>query len=293
MIGNRSSLLQRSTIQLLRIPFSFFLLPVYLFALTDVKNIHLGDALLIFLILHLLVYPSSNGYNAYMDRDTGSIGGVEHPLLPTSELSKVTVLLDIAACLLATLVSWIFACGIFAYIMASRAYSARSIRLKQYPVIGYLTVIIFQGALTYFLVYHGASSEKLNQVPYTGMIAAMLLIGGFYPLTQIYQHEADKQDGVTTISMSLGYRGTFIFTAIVYTCAMGMLYIHLAPAGKRTDFFILATIMVPVLVYFFYWAGQVWKNHKAANFHRAMRMNVLAAACTVSGFLIILTRRLI
>ena len=253
---------------------------------------NLTDTLLVFVIFHLLVYPSSNGYNAYMDRDTESIGGVEKPLPPTLQLLRVALVLDLLACLLSVLVSWVFLCGVVAYIVASRAYSARSIRLKQYPVTGYLTVILFQGALTYFLVYHGASAEKNLEIPYTGMIAAMLLIGGFYPLTQIYQHEADSRDGVTTISMLLGYKGTFIFTAIVYLCAMGVLYLHFTTTGQRQDFFILATLMLPVLVYFFYWAGRVWKNNKTADFHRAMRMNILASACTISGFLIILTRRL-
>ena len=251
----------------------------------------LTDTLLLFVILHLLVYPSSNGYNAYMDKDTDSIGGVQHPLPPTSELLQVALVLDIIACLLSVFVSWIFVGGIVAYIIASRAYSARNIRLKQFPVIGYLTVIIYQGALTYFLVYHGASEEKNTDIPISGMLAAMLLIGGFYPLTQVYQHEADRKDGVTTISMQLGYRGTFIFTALVYLCAMGVLYLHFAATGQQQDFFILATTMLPVLVYFLYWAGRVWKNNQAASFHSAMRMNILAAACTISGFLIILTRR--
>lgn len=286
-------MLQRSTIQLLRIPFSFFLLPVYLFALTDVTGKDLWDTILIFFILHLLVYPSSNGYNAYMDKDTGSIGGVRNPLLPTPQLLHVTIIIDVLACLLSLLVSWVFACGIVLYIIASRSYSARSIRLKKYPVIGYLTVIVFQGALTYFLVYHGASVGKATQIPFTGMLAAMFLIGGFYPLTQIYQHEADQQDGVTTISMVLGYRGTFIFTALIYMVAMGILYVHFEAAGQLQDFFILATTMLPVLVYFFYWALLVWKNTRAADFSKAMRMNILAAVCTISGFLIILTRRLI
>ena len=76
-------MLQKSTIQLLRFPFSFFLLPVYLFALSQVPSPHWGHALLIFFILHLLVYPASNGYNSYMDRDESSIGGIKQPLQPT------------------------------------------------------------------------------------------------------------------------------------------------------------------------------------------------------------------
>ncbi|MEO6639106.1 MAG: hypothetical protein ABIN25_12575 [Ginsengibacter sp.] len=140
----------RSTLQLLRFHFSFFLMPVYWFALSQAPGIAFRDALLIFIILHLLVYPASNGYNSYMDRDTSPIGGLEKPLQPTRQLFYVTVILDILALILSILITWIFALGILLYILASRAYSYRKVRLKKYPVIGYLTVIIFQGAVTFF-----------------------------------------------------------------------------------------------------------------------------------------------
>jgi len=68
-----------STIKLLRIPFSFFLSPIYFFALAQVPQINWFNAVLIFLIIHFLIYPASNGYNSYMDRDTESIGGLEKP----------------------------------------------------------------------------------------------------------------------------------------------------------------------------------------------------------------------
>jgi len=97
-------------------------------------------------------------------------------------------------------ISKYFAIGVLLYILVSRAYSYRGIRLKQYPIIGFLTVVVFQGAVTFWLVYHGASAALTLEAPWPAMIAASLLIGGFYPLTQIYQHQADKADGVTTIS---------------------------------------------------------------------------------------------
>lgn len=286
-------MLQRSTIQLLRFPFSFFLLPVYLFALSQVPVIQMGHALLVFFILHGLVYPSSNGYNSYMDRDEGSIGGLKNPLPPTRQLFHVSVVMDLAAVGLSLLVSYLFAACIVAYILASRAYSYRGIRLKQYPVIGYLTVVIFQGAVTFFMVYHGSSVNKTVEVPLAGMAAASLLIGGFYPLTQIYQHEADRKDGVRTISAALGYRGTFIFTAIVYSLAMGLLAYLFFSKGEQTKFFVLATCMLPILVYFFKWAGSVWKDENVADFTHTMRMNRLASVCTNIAFLVLLTWKLV
>ena len=284
-------MLQSSTIQLLRFHFSFFLLPVYLFALSQVPAINTAHALLIFFILHLLVYPSSNGYNSYMDRDESPIGGVKDPLPPTRQLFITSIVMDILAIGLSLLISYWFTICIVTYIAASRAYSYRGIRLKKYPVVGYLTVILFQGAVTYFMVYHGSSVNKTLQVPPAGMVAASLLIGGFYPLTQIYQHEADRKDGVITISALLGYRGTFIFTALVYTGAMSVLAWWFFTHGEQKKFLALATMMLPILVYFFSWCGLVWKDVRAANFANTMRMNILASICTNLAFLTLLIWR--
>src|SRR5215510_5706577 len=140
-------MLRRSTIQLLRFHFSLFLLPVYLFALSLLPAIDWKDAVIIFFVLHLLVYPSSNGYNSYMDRDETPIGGLKAPLPPTRQLFYTSVIMDVAAILLSLFISYWFTICIVAYIAASRAYSYRGIRLKEYPVAGYLTVIIFQGAV--------------------------------------------------------------------------------------------------------------------------------------------------
>ena len=281
-------MLQRSTIQLLRFPFSVFLLPVYLLSLSVVPQVNSWHAILIFAVLHLLVYPSSNGYNSYMDRDETSIGGIRHPMAPTRELFYVSIVMDIAAVLLSLLISTLFTICIIAYILASRAYSYRGIRLKKYPVIGYLTVIIFQGSVTFFMVYHGCSADKTTVVPLAGIIAAGLLIGGFYPLTQIYQHEADRKDGVITISALLGYRGTFIFTGIVYVLAMSILGWWFIQMGHPWNFLVVATVMLPVIVYFFKWAAMVWKDESVADFTHTMRMNLLASSCTNLAFLALL-----
>ncbi len=284
-------MLAPSTIQLLRFHFSFFLLPVYLFALSQVPSIDVTDSLLIFFILHFLVYPSSNGYNSYMDRDEDPIGGIAKPLPPTQQLFTVSIVLDILALLLCLLISGWFMLAVLAYILASRAYSYRGIRLKKYPVVGYLTVTIFQGAVTFFMVYHGSSEDKTLMVPPVGMLAASLLMGSFYPLTQIYQHQADLRDGVQTISYKLGYRGTFIFTALTYSLAMGSLFYYFLEQEKLNYFFILATLLLPVLVYFFIWAFNVWKDERNADFKHTMRMNILASACSNLAFLTLLIGR--
>lgn len=268
-------------------------MPVYWFALGQVVHKDWGRAGLIFFILHFLVYPASNGYNSYMDRDTTPIGGLEHPLQPTRQLFRVTILLDLLGLALGTFISWYFVAGLALYILASRAYSYRGIRLKKYPIIGWLTVISCQGALVFFLVFQGSHypadlSDSL-QVPVEAMIASSLLLGGFYPLTQIYQHEADRRDGVRTLSLLLGYRGSFIFTGLVYAIAFLILahYFISVFLGLR-EFSVLATCMLPILVYFFIWAVKVWKDPGQASFTNTMRMNLLASVCTNIGFIAVL-----
>lgn len=263
-------------------------MPVYWFALSQTDNINNAGAVLVFCILHLLVYPASNGYNSYMDRDTESIGGIKSPRQPTKQLFYVTILLDIAAVILSFLISLYFAAGILAYIAASRAYSFRGIRLKKYPITGYLTVIIFQGGLTFFLVMHGSSAEKIIHVPLAGMLTASLLIGGFYPLTQIYQHRQDNADGVTSLSSLLGYKGTFYFTAIVYILAMCSLGVYLITGLQQNNFFLIQILFIPVLVYFLWWFKKVYVNSDAANFKNTMRMNILASFCSNAAFITLL-----
>lgn len=281
-------MVQKSTIQLLRFHFSFFLMPVYWFALSQVPEINWLNAIIVFIVLHVLGYPASNGYNSYMDRDETAIGGLAHPMQPTRQLFFVTVVMDSLAVLLSLFVSIYFTIGVLLCILVSRAYSYRGIRLKQYPFIGFLTVVVFQGGLTYWLVYHGCSETLTTTAPWPTVIAASCLIGGFYPLTQIYQHEADKADGVTTISYMLGYRGTFIFTAIIYVISFSLLAYWFVSSLQITGFVLLQLFFIPTLLYFFYWANKVWKDSSAANFKHAMQMNLIASVCTNLAFITIL-----
>ena len=281
-------MLSASTIKLLRLPFAIFLTPIYFFALSQVEHINWSKAILVFIILHLLVYPASNGYNSYMDRDTKSIGGLEHPPPPSRELFVATIVLDVAAIILGFLVTPLFGLLMPLYIGASKAYSYRGIRLKRFPVIGYLTVIVFQGAFTFWLVYHGSSSEHLLWPSWQPMVVCALLIGGFYPLTQIYQHEQDLDDGVLTISYKLGYTGTFIFCAIVYAIAWTFMAQFFIGRKETSKFLVISIFFIPVIVYFTGWFLAVYRNKEAANFRNTMKMNWIAASCTNAVFILLL-----
>jgi len=263
-------------------------MPVYWFALSFVDELNFPRAILIFFILHLLVYPASNGYNSFMDRDAGSIGGLKNPLQPTRQLLYVSVALDVTAIVLSFFVSTLFAVCVAIYITCSRLYSYRGVRLKQYPIVGYLTVIINQGALTFFMVYHGSDIYLTNHMSWLGLLAASFLIGGFYPITQVYQHEADAMDNVTTISMIMGKTGTFIFCGLMYLAAMIILWMYYSRRELYTPFIVLLIFFLPVVVYFMQWFLKVLKDNSKADFRHTMQMNWLASTCTSLAFITII-----
>jgi len=281
----------QNTIKLLRIPFFFFLMPLFLFALSQAPQISLEKAIWSFLIIHFLIYPASNGYNSYVDRDEESIGGLEKPPLPTKSLFYITVILDVIAISLAfVLVSILFAGCLVLYIAASRAYSSRQIRLKKYAVAGFLVVVIFQGAFTYYMSIAGITGQALvlNRENIYVLLGCTFQIAGAYPLTQIYQHEQDLKDSVTTLSYKLGYTGTFVFTAIMFLFCNVFYYLHFSSRELGTVFYIIQLFFVPIVLYFGYWFFQVRRSIKNANFRNTMRMNWIAALCMNSCFTVLI-----
>jgi 1,4-dihydroxy-2-naphthoate octaprenyltransferase len=283
-------MIKRSTVQLLRFHFSFFLLPVYLFALSQLPQVSWRAAIIAGIVLHLFIYPASNGYNSYMDRDTTPIGGLSHPLQPTRQLFWTTILMDITGLLLSLYINFYFALGILFYIIASRAYSNRSIRLKRYPVSGFLTVFVCQGALIFFLVYNYCGEHNTPGVWLMPAVISSFLIGALYPLTQVYQHEADRAGGVITISYLLGKRGSFIFSGLLFLGAAVLFFIYFSSKGERNNFLLFLLYTLPVVSFFGYWLLKVWKDESSADFKNSLRMNIIATLCITAYFITLILR---
>lgn len=286
----------KNTITLLRIPFSFFLMPVYFFALSQCENVNKINAGLIFVILHLFIYPASNGYNSYQDKDEGSIGGLKHPPQATKDLFYLSFVFDCIGLALSLFIGFPFLIGILAYMLVSRAYSSKVIRLKKYPILGFLAVFIFQGAVSFLNIYCGISGdgykETLNSALLYPIIASSFLIGGVYPLTQIYQYKQDAASGDTTISMLLGYKGTFVFCALMFGCANGILWMYFNKLEHTSSFFVLQFFLIPVIAFFLKWMLQVFKDTANATFESTMRMNMIASLMMNACFVVLYLQKI-
>jgi 1,4-dihydroxy-2-naphthoate octaprenyltransferase len=276
---------------LLRIPFSVFLLPVYLFslwyAMNEIDAIDLSTTLYAFLILHLLVYPASNGYNSLQDRDTGPIGGLRVPPPPPGQLRWVVLAMDVVALTVGLLlVHPVFFWGVLIYILASRAYSYRGIRLKRFPLTGFLVVFLFQGAWLFLVCLPAFGLMQIDWQDLGVAMAASFLIGAMYPLTQIYQHREDRADHVETISMKLGLLGTFYFSAMCFLIGLIIIGVYTYFADQMIHWVILQLGLIPSIWFFIRWYFKVRTNPEAADFENTMRMNLLSSSGLTGAFII-------
>jgi len=276
-------LVSRSTLAHLRFVFSIFLLPVYLFALSQVQGTTYFRATIIFLVWYVLAIPATNGYNSYFDKDEGSIALLAKPPAVDKGLYYVSVLMEVLAFLLGLLISVWFAFAVLIYGIMSKLYSHPATRLKKYPVISFLTVFFFQGAFMYWAIYGGLAGPILfflgwnPEILIAGAICSCL-IGASYPLTQIYQHEEDSKRGDHTLSLLLGYKGSFVFSGIIFGIGIILSFFYWHSMQQMGNFYFFLGCSFPIFLFFNYWFFRVIKEASAANYKNAMRMNFISAA---------------
>jgi UbiA prenyltransferase family len=274
----------------LRIPFSYFLLPVFLFSLAISPNVSEKALLWTFIIVHVFLYPASNGYNSYFDKDEKSIGGLKNPPPVKKGLYYLSLLFDTIAIILGYfLINISFALLLFIYGLVSKAYSHPGIRLKKYPITGWFIAGLFQGLFTFVMCYIG-----INKFSFENAFNASVLIPGAlctamlwanYPMTQIYQHEEDGKRGDETFSRMLGIRGTFYFVAAVFgAVTIGfVLYLNSFFSVRYALAFLIA--LSPVMLYFFFWFVKVYRNESKADYSHTMWLNFVSATCLNTFFI--------
>ena len=271
----------KSTFVHLRLAFFFYLTPVFLFSLAVSPRLDWLRAGLAFFIIHFLLYPASNGFNSYYDRDEKGIGGIRNPPAVTPDLLLAVNLLDLLAVGLGFILGRVFSLGLLFYIIASRLYSWDKTRLKRRPVLSWLMVGLGQGTAVFLMSFQAVNKAVLSELLSWKVCGAALLAGFFllasYPMTQVYQHEEDRRRGDRTMSMLLGVRGTFLFCFLALTAvASGYASYFFIFSGKlQAAAFLLC--LVPSFAYFIAWRRSVLADESRADFRRTMAMNTVTS----------------
>ncbi|MFT6165971.1 MAG: 1,4-dihydroxy-2-naphthoate octaprenyltransferase [Vicingaceae bacterium] len=273
-------------LKLMRIPFSIFLMPVFWFALIPLGDIPIAKSVFIFLLIHVLIYPASNGYNSFFDKDEGSIGGLKTPPKVNRYLFPMVIAFDVAAIVFAFLISIHFGWMCAVYIFVSKAYSWDKIRLKKFPILSTIVVTVFQGFFMFFTVQVGLGYYMTDSLNLFFAIASSMFLLGSYPLTQVYQHQEDMERGDRTLSLMLGIKGTFIFSSVAFLLGSVLLGYSFLQQDNVNDFYIFLILGGPILLYFSYWFALIIKNESEANFEHTMKMNIISSICLSAAFII-------
>jgi len=280
----------RSTLLHLRFPFSFFLLPIWLAAVSAVPAPDPGRTLATFVILHLLLYPASNGFNSYFDRDEGPIGGIAHPPPVGKDLLVAALALDFMALLAgAALLGPLFVAGILLYGIASKLYSWDRTRLKARPIVSWLMIGAGQGAITFLIVLSSVSTSGPAGIGVSSALealSAMALLLGVYPLTQVYQHEEDGRRGDLTISRLVGILGTFALSGVFLGAGTLGFGAFVAMKGGPVWGAVYLAMQLPAAIYFMTWFLRARRDAASADFKHAMVMNILASGCLSFFFIL-------
>lgn len=271
-----------SSLKHLRVPFSFLLLPIFFFALALTPNHNESRILWVFLAVHLFLYPSSNGYNSYFDKDENSIGGLKSPPKVTPDLYWISLLLFAVAIGIGFSINWSFAAMMAVYGLVSMGYSHPAVRFKKYPWLSWFIAGLFQGYFSFAMMYAGLSklSWEVLLKPHViipGLLTSLLLWGN-YPLTQVYQYEEDSRRGDRTLSLVLGIKGTFLFSAMMFLFAGSAFYWFFYERNQLEVIWVFLGAMMPIILYFLIWFSFIRLNaEKYANYSWAMGMNYISA----------------
>ncbi|MBI1221354.1 MAG: hypothetical protein GC180_02020 [Bacteroidetes bacterium] len=288
-------MIKKETLARFRLPFSFFLLPVFMFAWSQNPGISEGRIILMFLLLHLLIYPAGNGY-IQLQEQGDEVGAKTKNIAQLSRQLKAWVMaIDAISILIATWVSLSLALQVLVFILAIRVNAMKSLRNWSVPILSWLWVSFFYGSYIYWIVqctFHpdmNPADLVLEQV--WAKLSSSFFLGAFLPFSRIYRHSSDKANGVKSLSMLFGYKMIFVFSFGIFALAEFCAANYFFSIQLSKDFWVLQLFLLPIEFHMLYWFRCIWKDESAVNFDWAIRTNFITSSClNLYFFCLILTQ---
>ena len=168
-----------------------------------------------FLAFHVFLYGGITAYNSYYDRDEGPVGGLRRPPPVTEPLLGFSVgvqLIGLAICVMAA-GRW----SLYAVVMLrpsrthTRSFAGARPLCRSWS---------WAWGKARSASGRAGSARRATRCPaelllgMLGMAAAVLLTTGFYPLSQLYQIDEDRQRGDFTFAVTYGPRASFRFSLL-------------------------------------------------------------------------------
>jgi 1,4-dihydroxy-2-naphthoate octaprenyltransferase len=138
------------------------------------------------------------------------------PAVPAG-LARWSAWLQAAGAALAPIVGLTFTAGYLILWGIFTAYSHPRTRWKRSPLASTAAIVAGQGGIGYWLGWsasgNGAAIAEWSAADAWALVAACAVVAALYPLTQVYQLEADRARRDRTLASVLGPRGTLAWSA--------------------------------------------------------------------------------
>jgi 4-hydroxybenzoate polyprenyltransferase len=207
----------RDTLLHLRFPFVYVLSPIFAWGAAWGPGGWTARTTLAFFLVHLALYPGANAFNSAYDRDRGPIGGLARPPAVPPGLALWSTWLQAVGAALAPIVGFGFAAGYVMIWGMSAAYSHPRTRWKRSPLASTATVVAGQGGIGFWLGWSASGAEsrwaEWGAPDGWALVATCSIVAALWPLTQVYQMDADRARLDRTLASVLGPRGTLAWSA--------------------------------------------------------------------------------
>jgi 1,4-dihydroxy-2-naphthoate octaprenyltransferase len=278
----------RSALVHLRLPFQLLLAPIFLWGWLLSGGGWSAGVGLAFVAFHVFLYGGATAFNSAYDRDVGPVGGLASP--PPVGRGLVPFSLSVKA--IGWLLAWLVNPVVFGvyggFVLLSVAYSHPRWRLKARPIASLLVVAVGQGVLAFVAAWaasRGQLSSAWSRDGLLGATAAVLVVVGLYPLTQVFQVDEDRARGDRTLAVVFGPGASFRLALGCLTVGGVLLVLVVVLRYGALDGLLLAAGLGLELGAVGAWARRFDPLAVMANYGRAMRLNATCAAA-LSAYLV-------
>ncbi len=212
--------------------------------------------------------------NSAFDRDDGDIAYLRHPPAPPASLAGFAMALMLGGLAAGWSLGSTWRILYATCLVLSVAYSVPPLRLKRVGGVDWLINMVGFGALTPWAGWasYGLPLDATHAIV---LWAFCPLFAGLYPLTQLYQLDADRSRGDRTLALRLGVPRSLATAIIAVLLAFGMLASAALASSWRVDgglrWAALAIALAAWLVVLVPWQreGRHWSSsqHQAGMYH--------------------------
>ncbi len=157
-------------------------------------------------------------WNSAFDADDGDVAYLRAPPAPPPGLAAFALLLMLSGLVVSLGLPRPFVAAYAICFVLSLVYSAPPIRAKGIPGIDWAINMLGFGLLTPFAGL-AATGRLPTTTQWLVLLAFALLFGALYPLTQLYQLDADARRGDRTFALALGERRSLSLALLMAVAA--------------------------------------------------------------------------